>query len=315
MAKEELNKKLLELDELLLKKTNLKRRRDTAYSEVDQKQKEINLHNKVIMKEQKDVTDLQTFTFKNVFTTILGTKSEKLSEEQKELLDASLKKDGLNEEYEDLKEEYETLNNAFNKLPDYEQMKKNVLKTKEELLKETSIVFKEQYDLHKQKINNSKQQLIEIEQALSLGRSIVRLLESAHSALKSAQKYHAWDTWTKGGIINHTLKHDALASANKSILLAKRRITTFNKELKDVIYNTKITTTSYINVNKSLDFWFDNIFTNFQIRDQIANGLSQVSSTSIAIQKALEKLRTLEIKHTNTFKEHKKLLNKLISEY
>ncbi|AIO19055.1 hypothetical protein KQ51_01178 [Candidatus Izimaplasma bacterium HR1] len=316
MNVKELNEKLIELESLIIKKKSISKKAEDANNLYQEKLLEVRKHNEQIIKEQEDVKELETFTFKNIFTTIIGTKSEKLSQEQKDLMDAAIKKEALGEELLIVKEDYLDKKSKLDSLPNYQNTKQEVLNNKEELLIKTSPAFKEEYETITTRLNSANEQLIEVEDAIKVGRQVVQYLSSAESSLEKARRLHSWDTWTKKtGLYNHMLKHESLDSANSSIARARQKIKIFNNEIKDIKADVVVSTSGNVAVDRTTDFWFDNIFTNLAIRDQIESGLSQVSKSTKGIQNAISVMNKLKYKHEDTIQTQSLILKELIREY
>lgn len=133
----------------------------------------------------------------------------------------------------------------------------------------------------------------EVAQALSAGRAAHAHLTRAAKALSSAHDWSSYDTWLGGGAISSSIKHGRIDTASRHLRAAARALQVFRSELADVEVElpTEVAVSPTV---RTLDIWFDNIFSDLRVRDRIIRAERTTARNLAAVTSALHRLAELD---------------------
>ncbi|WP_377641668.1 hypothetical protein [Oryzobacter terrae] len=132
---------------------------------------------------------------------------------------------------------------------------------------------------------------VEVDEALGAGRAALSQLEAARSELGSADSWSAYDTWFGGGMVSSMVKHDRIDAAAGRIASAQRALADFSRELADVGPAHRISADLGITpMTRTLDVWFDNIFTDLSVRSRIKESSADVDAALTSVRAAVQAL-------------------------
>lgn len=130
------------------------------------------------------------------------------------------------------------------------------------------------------------------EEALAAGSDALDRLYAARKELGSAQNWSTWDTWGGGGVISSMAKHSKLDAASAKLQEASQALGVLTRELQDVDVSLPGVESPIIdNLSRGIDIWFDNIFTDFGIQDQIHQAGAQLDQTIANVELTMTALR------------------------
>ncbi|WP_110932977.1 hypothetical protein [Paenibacillus bouchesdurhonensis] len=240
--------------------------------------------------EEGDVKQLTGLSLSNLLYTLLGRKTEKLDQEQREVVEAKLKYDEADRAVQHTLQqiaaaEAQLKEVRFWKL-DYDQ----VFEAKERQLlqdnPELQTLAEEQAILAVQDK--------ELDEALRAGRSVARDLDNAIEKLRSAKNWGTYDM-LGGGMISTHIKHGRLDEAMDHLYRAQNSLRHFEKELRDVGEHlpTHIEIGGFL---KFSDYFFDGFIMDWIVQGKINEMLQQVSQKKTEIQRILADLSTMKRK-------------------
>lgn len=246
--------------------------------------------------EQYDVEKLKKDSLSTLMIKLFGKYEDKFEKESKEMLDAKLKLDEASTRLLELEDEYETVNNRLielrrSKITYDLELKKREETAKNTLLEEGSKEYKEVLE----KIDTCRKEKIEIEEALTAARRAYSVAESAKIHLEKAESHATYDVWFKGGIINHMLKYGNIDEAENYINRLSSCLKELEKELSDININNSPQIEGISGSQRAVDLWFDNIFTDLNVRDKIRGNIHEINSTMSTIHKITRKLEERKI--------------------
>ena len=132
----------------------------------------------------------------------------------------------------------------------------------------------------------------EIREAVQAGNTA---LKQAGAVLESLDSARGWSTMdlVGGGIWSDLAKYDHLDEAQEQVEQLQVDLRRFKTELADVEINAEIQVTIE-GFLRFADFFFDNLFTDWEVRDRIDQSIDQVRDTKRQIQRVLDKLERME---------------------
>ena len=281
-----INEKINKIKEELALKKVLEEKREKLRGQLKTEERTLEELRVTLEKEHKDVEKLEKLSLSNLIATVMKNKYEKLEKEQHEYLMAKIKYDQQSSKVELLKESVFSVQDRLKKLKDCESEYRELLDKKLEIIKTkddtyaSSKLVKLELDIDK----DLKAQK-EIEEAESVGRSLLGAINSAQESLESAKSWGVWDI-VGGDMFSSIAKHNRLNDAEDSFMYISNLLQRFNKELGDV----NLASLSFSSTTIAFDIFFDNIFTDFAVQDKINNALSDTSYLSQRVEEVMHKL-------------------------
>ena len=250
---------------------------------------ELSKLDKRVESEFKDVQALEKAGLKSLFSKVLGNKEEQLDRERQEYLQATLKYNELKKTLELLEFEKELLEKKTAALDSYVANLNGLKKVREkEIISSGSIVAGELMHLAKESDKNFIH-IKEIKEALHAGNEALNVLAKINQHLKSARQ---WGNYAgrQGGYGNYN-KRRAIDSANSVLHLAKRKLNAFHIELRDIGVNADFHI-KMENFNTFIDFFFDNLISDWIVQQKIKNTLSNVQSVMDKVTRLCQSLNS-----------------------
>lgn len=262
------------------------------------------------MDEQEDVERLEGGSLAALFYSVVGKMDEKLDKERQEAYMASVKFDAAVRQLETVEYEIEKGEKELEELQGCEERYEQLLKEKLEILKSASgSVATEILQLEESILHTSNQKR-EIEEAVSAGDQALKVAKDVQSSLNSADGWSTFDM-LGGGWIASMAKHEHLDEAQHKVELLQIKLRKFRTELADV----KISADMKVSIDgftRFADFFFDGLFMDWMVADQISQSQKQVALTTLQIEEAIERLEKLQTKAEKDKEHLQKQLEELV---
>ncbi|QKE84285.1 hypothetical protein [Arthrobacter sp. NEB 688] len=134
-------------------------------------------------------------------------------------------------------------------------------------------------------------QATELDEATTAGRRAAHELAAARERLGSAQSWSTYDTWLGGGLVASMVKHDRLDDAGRHVGAAQTALADFARELGDVGAVGALRADLGVGPTmRTVDVWFDNLFTDLSVRARIKDSLVDVDAAALAVRDVLAEL-------------------------
>ena len=130
----------------------------------------------------------------------------------------------------------------------------------------------------------------EIREAIQAGERALMSLRKAEAKLTSASNWGLWDIFG-GGLISGIAKHNKMNEATTYMEEAKRNLTTFQSELRDVngTYNLSLDIGGFLSF---ADFFFDGVIADYLVQTKIRDAKIQVQDAIRSVSEILAQLKT-----------------------
>lgn len=138
-----------------------------------------------------------------------------------------------------------------------------------------------QMAVHLQVVRTCDAELTEVAEAIG---AVAAARQAANVAAHELDKAHSWgtyDTWFGGGMLSSSIKHDRIDSTNNAMAKVQSALISARKELADVAVELAVPDLSRVGAHRTMDVWFDNIFSDLGTQSRIKDG-----------QAAVQRLRT-----------------------
>ncbi len=281
-----INEKINELKEELALKDVLEGKMENLKIQLETEERTLEGLKISLKKEHKDVERLEKISLSNLIATLMQNKGEKLEKEQHEYLMAKIKYDDQSYKVALLKENITSVQNRLWDLRKCETEYRELLNKKVEIIKakgnDNESVKLSELEMEIDKALRAEK---EIEEAETVGRELLAVIEDAEDSLSSAKNLGIWDI-AGGDFIASMAKHSKIDEAENYFRRISNLLITFNKELGDV----KVASISFSTTTMAFDIFFDNIFTDFSVQNKINDALNDTRSLWGNVEEILNKL-------------------------
>lgn len=242
--------------------------------------------------EQADVDRLEGGSLAAFFYGVIGKMDEKLTQERAEAYAARVKYDAAARELAAVEEDLDRKERELAQLAGCEERYENTLRRKQEALKASGSPAAGEILRLEQRLSGLESQEKEIREALSAGETALTTAEGILRSLDSADGWATWDL-LGGGLIADLAKHDHLDNAQAAVEQLQLQLRRFRTELVDV---GEIQGDFHVSIDGFLrfaDFFFDGLFADWAVKDQINQSQRQVEDTCQQLQQVLSRLERM----------------------
>ncbi len=263
--------------------------------------------------EALDVDGLQVDKLSNTLLKLIGKHEGKVQKETREMLSAKLEYDKAVERVHQLTNDRAELAGKISELSESKKTFDVEFARRESLLK--SKISDEAFISYTQLENRQQHlstQLAETEEAIHAADRVISAASSALGHLDSAEGWATYDVWSRGGILSHMAKYEHIDDAQAQMNHLSSLIRDFESELKDVNMHQVCQTVGIDSTTRAVDFWFDNIFTDLNVRDKIREDISQVNLLIRQVESIINKLESNKSELTKGLHEAQKGKDNLV---
>ncbi|MCL2619480.1 MAG: MICOS complex subunit MIC60 [Defluviitaleaceae bacterium] len=216
-------------------------------------------------REKRDVERIERDGLSAFLLRLVGRYEDKLEKEQQQEIDAKLAYDKAKIHRQHLIEEELTLHQKVVQLKDEEKALSSEFDARRKKLAGRAT---EHCDI----INK----MTDIEEAQRTIKQIGVTVEDVIGSLNSAKGWATFDMFTRGGILTHISKYSHLDEAEAVFYTLSSQMKRLTAQLKGMHYVSMPEFNGISKTERAIDFWFDNIFTNISVREQIVDNLTAV---------------------------------------
>lgn len=241
--------------------------------------------------EQEDVERLEGRSLASFFYNVIGKMDEKLTKERQEAYAAQVKYDAVARELLGAEEDLRRCEAELDTLRDCEDRYAAVLQEKTRAVKAAGGMTAEKILRLEEREGYLMSQQQELQEALDAGSAALACTDQILSELDSAEGWGTWDL-LGGGLVTDLIKHGHLDEAQASVETLQTQLRHFKTELADVTIdaNIQVSIDGFLRV---ADYFFDGIFADWAVLDQIHQSQKQVQQTRSQICGVLDHLRAL----------------------
>ena len=245
----------------------------------------------IMSDEQADVERLEGRSLSAFFYNVIGKMDEKLTQERQEAYAARVKYDAAARELFGIEEDLKRYEAELDSLQGCEDRYASILREKIAAVKEAGGSTAEKILRLEEREGFLMSQKQELQEALDAGSTALSCADQILSELGSAESWGTWDL-VGGGLITELVTHSPLAEAQASVETLQTQLRCFKTELADVTIDADIQV-SIDGFLRAADYFFDGIFADWVVLDQIQRSQEQVQQTRTQICGVLDHLRTL----------------------
>lgn len=283
----DINIKINQIKEQVAEKKVLEEKLDHLEKEISRYELELKSLEEKLDKELRDVEKLKKLSLSSIMYTVMRNKEEKLEKEEKEYLIAKLKYDDCSSRINSLKNSKLRIENRLISLEDCESKYAELLDTKLAMIniygdknqKKKVLELETELDIYFKEFK-------EIEESIGVGNALYEEIGYTKEILQSAKNWGTLDLFG-GDFISSMAKHEKVEQAQKHFVRVSNLLSNFNKELQDV----NIDILQFSTTMKTFDIFFDNIFTDISVNNQISKSYDDICKLQINVDMIIKKLK------------------------
>lgn len=285
------DERLKELHSQKAQKKRLEAMKEELLKQEDEVAKKTAELEKIKQKEQLDVDKLEGKTIKALFFTLAGTKEEKLSQERQEAYVAAMKYDAAKRDLEGIVTDLRYCQEELDKLTDCEVEYEHLLEQKKSSIKQEASQRANEVMLLEREMANLEHEITELEEALDVGYKAFDLVDDIVKELEEAHNLADWDTFMDSFLIDMQ-KQEHIHNAQDLIQDLRHELRRFKTELADVNIEGDIQI-EMDEFSQFADWFFDNIFMDWDIKAKIENSQVQAEDTRAQITNTINLLKDM----------------------
>lgn len=242
-------------------------------------------------RERQDVERLEGHSLAAFFYHVIGKKEEKLDQERREAYAAGVKYDAVACELRSVQDELERREAELRGLDGCDERYRRTLAEKTAAVKRAGGPAAEAVLRAEDRLAFLNGQERELREAISAGDEALSMTEQIMDSLNSAESWGIWDLMG-GDMFVDLVKYGHLDEAQAGIERLQVQLCRFRTELADVT----ICLDAQAGVDDFLrfaDYFFDGIFADWAVMDQIGRAQGQMESVRRQLESALDELNGL----------------------
>jgi hypothetical protein len=241
--------------------------------------------------EERDVRRLDGLSLTRILLSLRGAREDRLARERAEadaaryrVVEARARLDALTREHEAARADLARLSSA-------QETYDAVLDEKARYLTGSDDPRGRRLVALAQERGRLTEEAREVAEASEAARTALGALARLDRTLGSASAWSTYDTFLNGGLVGSMIKHDRLDQAAKEAAHADQCLVVLRTELADVDGSGPLTASVAVDgLTRFVDVWFDNIFTDFAVRDRIGRAKQRVAASIARVQTLLAEL-------------------------
>lgn len=245
---------------------------------------------------EKESLDVERIRKESLSTTILkffGRYEGRVEKEMEEMVHAKTQYDAASAQLRELESEAARLRSRIAELTRDRQAYQVELEKRESMIRaSTSGEASKAFMRLEAEAENLARQLTETGEALRAADRAYHTAQEALAYLDDAEGWASYDVWFSKGLISHMAKYEKIDMAQEAFDRLNAQIHTLRVELDDIHLDLDIQPLAIDSATRFFDVWFDNIFTDLRVRDQIRDYLNYTKELCGVIERVINRLET-----------------------
>lgn len=287
------NRNLLELKNRLAALPVLKDRQKRLQTRISEAQADVDALLRKYEKESLDVERIEKESLSTTLLKLFGRYEGRVEKEMQEMVHAKTRYDAATIRLRELESEALNLNRRIADLVRDKQSYEKELERREAILRRNlSDESAQAYKKLCEEGERLSRQLAETQEAL---RAAERAYDTAQDVLKHLDDAEGWasvDVWFSKGLFSHMAKYDRIDSAEEALERLNTQLDELRRELDDIDLDFGLRSVAINSSTRFFDVWFDNIFTDLRVRDQIRGYQSHAGELCEKLEQMIFRLKT-----------------------
>lgn len=237
-----------------------------------------------VVEETEDVTRLESLSMTRILAGLRGTRDADLSREQAEVQAAEYAAAEADERQRSAQREVDGLVLRVNALGDLEARRTELLAQREHEIATdpASAATHHRLGAMAQRQGALEAEVVQLDEAITAADHARQALVAASRELGNAGSWATYDTFLGGGFFGDLMKHDRLDRAAGLMRRADAALRHLATELADVRVGA-VGEVGVTELARTFDVWFDNIFSDWAVRDRIKKAAARVAHLLAAL--------------------------------
>jgi DNA repair exonuclease SbcCD ATPase subunit len=245
--------------------------------------------NAAVQADEHDVDSLESFSPTRIWAALHGTRSSRLDRERAELAATKHTASAAEDVLAIATAAREQVETALRAMGDVKQRRADALTVEETRLRTTGGAASAQLLEISEQLASVRAQLRELTEAQSAAQDARGSLEDAAANLGGAEDLAEIDIFLRGGFLTDMAKYDRMDAATKSLRAADGNLRRLSAELADVGLSS-VGGIEVDELTQTFDVWFDNIFTDWSVRQRIVAAADRTARATAAVDAAAGRL-------------------------
>lgn len=242
--------------------------------------------------EQGDVERLQKEGLSAFLLRMAGRYEKKMEKELREAFEAKEAVEDAAAHLQSLQEEKQEVDRQVQELTALEQQYKQELEQRRLRLSQSlSGSVGMRYAQLEEERQGLISQITEIDEALRVAQRAMSCAGDAEAALDKADSWATYDVFFKGGILTHAAKYSHIDNADACFHRLSALLRELRAELADVHDFASPQFEEVSSGQRAVDFWFDNIFTDYSVRSKVRDNAGRISQLRARLGEIQGRLR------------------------
>lgn len=242
-----------------------------------------------LAQESADVARLESFSPTRIWAGLRGSREVDLAREQAEEQAASYAVAEAEARLAQARTSYDATQAALLDLGDVAARRERALAAQERLLRATDAASATALEAIATDLGTTRSQLTEVREALVAAQAALARLDEASLMLDRARSWSTYDTFFSGGLLTDMAKYDRMDQASTLMRAADSAMRRLSAELADVGMGA-VGRVEVTELGRVFDVWFDNIFSDWAVRDRILDAGERTAAATHAVRRVRETL-------------------------
>lgn len=234
--------------------------------------------------ERRDVEKLESFSPTRIWAGLRGSRDADLAREQAEEQAAAYAVALAESRLAQARAGQDAAAAALAVLGDVAARREQALAAKERLLTDSGSADGAELTAIAGELGAHRSQLHEVREALAAAGAAAARLADAGVMLDKARGWSTYDTFFDGGLVGDMMKYDRMDQASALMREADVAMRHLSTELADVgmagVGGIEVT-----GLVQAFDVWFDNIFSDWSVRNRITEAAQRTGAAAAAVQR------------------------------
>jgi hypothetical protein len=249
--------------------------RDTAQSIQTQAAERVQQARAKLTDEQADLGKLESMSMARILSAVKGNREADLQQEQADVQAAEYSVAEAEERFRTADAELEAIRDRIAELGDVAAQGRRAVELREQALLASGGEVAERLSVLARTTGEAEARHQQLTEASHAAEVADQRLRAAAELLGSASSWAIWDTFGGGGLITDSIKYDRMDRAAGLMRAADAALAHLSRELADVgvagAGGIEVT-----ELNRTFDVWFDNMFSDWSVRNRIAEASDRV---------------------------------------
>ena len=248
---------------------------EVAQANLDQALERCEAARSALHDEQADLEKLETMSMARILSAVKGNQEADLERERADVQAVEYTAAEAEERLRTTAAEVEAIEAQLDDLGDVAAQESAAVALREQALLAAGGDVAERLSVLARTAGEADARRQQLSEAREAGRVADVRLRKAATLLGSAGSWAAWDTFGGGGLLTDSIKYDRMDQAAELMRAADAALVHLSRELADVglagVGGIEVT-----KLNRTFDVWFDNIFSDWSVRNRISEAAARV---------------------------------------